>query len=116
MNRRIPLMAVLLVVSASVAATPVAAVEDPRIETYVPEPVLNPGHTERVTVQFLNDAEDVDDRVEAARNVKVTMRAGETPFTVSSGTHLLGVMRSAISSPSLSRRTSPRAPTKSPSK
>lgn len=93
MNRRIPLMAVLLVLSASVAATPVAAVEDPRFETYVPEPVVNPGQTEQVTVQFLNDAEEVDDTVETARNVKVTMLEDDTPFTVSSGTHLLGALQ-----------------------
>ncbi|MFB6132606.1 MAG: COG1361 S-layer family protein [Halanaeroarchaeum sp.] len=83
-------MAILLVLSTSVAATPVAAVEDPRFETYVPEPVVSPGQTERVTVQFLNDAKEVDDRVETARNVKATMESGSTPITIRSGTHLLG--------------------------
>ncbi|MFB6070285.1 MAG: helix-turn-helix domain-containing protein [Halanaeroarchaeum sp.] len=90
MNRTIVLSTVLLVLGLALAPAPVAAAEDPRFETYVPEPTVTPGQTAQVTVQFVNDAEEVDDRVETARNVKATMVGGDTPFTVSSGTHLLG--------------------------
>ncbi|MFB6082020.1 MAG: exo-alpha-sialidase [Halanaeroarchaeum sp.] len=90
MNRTIALSALLLVLGTTLAPMPVAAAEDPRFETYVPEPTVAPGQTTQVTVQFLNDADEVDDRVETARNVKATMLDGSTPFSVSSGTHLLG--------------------------
>jgi hypothetical protein len=90
MNRRIPLLLVLVVAGMTVATMPVTAAEDPRFETYVPEPEVTPGQTNQVTVQFLNDADEVDDQVKTARNVKVTMDGTDTPFSVSSGTHLLG--------------------------
>lgn len=82
----------LFVVVITVAATPAAAVEDPRFETYVPEPTLVPGDTTQVGVQLVNDAEDVDDQVKTAANVKAEMKSGSTPFTIRSGTQLLGSM------------------------
>lgn len=91
MNRMLPLLAVL-VVGLTVAPTPVAAAEDPRFETYVAEPTLAPGQSQQVTVQLVNDAEDVDDTVENATNVRAEMRSGSTPFDVTSGTKLLGTM------------------------
>ncbi|MFW5919753.1 MAG: CARDB domain-containing protein [Halanaeroarchaeum sp.] len=93
MNRSIPLLLVLVVVGSTVAAVPAAAAEDPRFETYVPEPAVTPGQTNQVTVQFLNDADEVDDQVKSARNVKATMEGGDTPLSVSSGTHLLGTLQ-----------------------
>ena len=83
----------VLVFGLTVAPTAVSAQEDPRFETYVPEPTLAPGQTTQLTVQLVNDAEDVDDRVETARNVKATMKDGSTPFSVKSGTKLLGQMQ-----------------------
>lgn len=80
----------------TVATAPVSAAEDPRFETYVPEPTVAPGQTQQVTVQFVNDADEVDDRVKTARNVKATMQEGDTPFSVSSGTHLLGVLQDGV--------------------
>ena len=91
MKRTIPIL-LLVVVGLTVAATPVTAVEDPRFETYVPEPTLVPGDTTQVTIQLVNDAEDVDDTVETAENVKAEMRSGSTPFSIKSGTKLLGTM------------------------
>ena len=90
MNRRIPLLLVLVVAGMTFATMPVSAAEDPRFETYVPEPEVTPGQTNQVTVQFLNDADEVDDRVKTARNVKATMDGTDMPFSVASGTHLLG--------------------------
>lgn len=68
----------------------VAAAEDPRFETYVPEPTLQPGETTQVEVQLRNVAEDHDDSVETAHDVRATMQANGTPFTVHSGVRLLG--------------------------
>lgn len=92
MYRRLSLLVALLVVGSSFAVAPVAGVEDPRFETYVPEPTLTPGETTQLSVQFMNDAEEVDERVETASNVKATMEAGETPFSIQSGTRLLGTL------------------------
>ena len=90
MNRRIILLVLLVVGGTTVATMPVTAAEDPRFETIVPEPEVSPGQTNQVTVQFLNDADEVDDQVKTARSVKVTMDGTDTPFSVASGTHLLG--------------------------
>lgn len=84
-------LAVLTVLS--VVTAPVAAVEDPRFEAHVPEPELQPGTAQTLTVTLLNDAEDPDDQVETATNVRVTARDGSTPIDVVSGTRLLGTMQ-----------------------
>lgn len=91
MNRTIALFVLFLLVGATVGPASVAAAENPRFETYVPNPTLAPGQTAQLTVQFVNDAKEVDDQVKTARNVKATMEAGSTPFTIESGTQLLGV-------------------------
>ncbi|MFB6153782.1 MAG: COG1361 S-layer family protein, partial [Halodesulfurarchaeum sp.] len=90
---------VLLIVGLTVAPIPVTAAEDPRFETYVPEPTLVPGQTTQVTVQLVNDAEEVDERVKTIRNVKATMKGGTTPFTIRSGTKLLGRMPDGVVTP-----------------
>lgn len=95
MNRTLPLL-LFVVVGLTVAPLPVAAAEDPRFETYVPEPTLVPGQTTQVSVQLVNDAEDVDDSVKTARNVKAEMRSGNTPFSVKSGTKLLGSLSDGV--------------------
>ena len=76
------------------ATTPfvVTAAEDPRFETYVPEPTLQPGETTQLTVQLQNDAADPDESVDTARDVKATMESGDTPFSIKSGVRLLGNM------------------------
>ncbi len=91
MNRIFPLL-VVLVIGLTVAPTTAVAAQDPRFETYVAEPTLPPGQTVQVGVQLVNDAEDTDDQVDTARNVKAEMRSGSTPFDVKSGTKLLGEM------------------------
>lgn len=85
--------ATLLVVALVIGliAAPVAAKSvDPRFEAYVPDPVVEPGREAVVTVQLLNDAEDVDDTAKTAKQVRVTMRSGGSPISVESGTRLIG--------------------------
>lgn len=83
---------ILLVLALLVTPLPVAAAEEPRFETYVPEPTLRTGGTTDLTVQLVNDASDPGDRVETARNVKATVVSGDTPFEIKSGTRLVGSM------------------------
>ncbi|MFB6085249.1 MAG: NEW3 domain-containing protein [Halodesulfurarchaeum sp.] len=80
----------VLVLVGSAFVAPASAAEDPRFETSVPEPELRPGETQTLTVTLTNDAEDVDDRVKTATNVKVTARGGSTPIEVVSGERRLG--------------------------
>lgn len=91
-------LAVLLVGIVVLGMLPVASatVDDPRFETNVPEPRLTPGLTQELTVQIVNDAEDVDDQVLTASNVEVTAREGSTPISVVSGTRLLGEMHDGV--------------------
>lgn len=91
MNRK-PL-AVLLVLALALAPMTAVAIEDPRFETYVPEPTLDPGQTTQLTVHIENDAADPDDRVEPAHDVRATMESGDTPFTIRSGIRFLGTLR-----------------------
>ncbi|MFB6110494.1 MAG: CARDB domain-containing protein [Halodesulfurarchaeum sp.] len=93
MKRQLLSVALLLAVGISLVTAPVAAAEDPRIETYVPRETVSPGQTTQFTVNLLNDAEEVDDRVKPARNVKATVLDGRTPFSVPTGTRLLGALR-----------------------
>jgi hypothetical protein len=66
-----------------------AAVEDPRFETYVPEPTLTPGTTQQLAVVVVNDAAAVDEQTRTARNVKATLLS-PGPIEVESGTRLAG--------------------------
>ena len=88
--RRLLGVFLIVVLVASVFVTPVSAAEDPRFETTVSEPELQPGTQQALTVTVTNDAEDVDDQVKTASNVKVTARSGSTPFDVISGERTLG--------------------------
>lgn len=93
MNRQLLTVVFLLVVGTSLATAPVAAAEDPRIETYTPQETVSPGQTTQFTVQLLNDADEVDDQVKPARNVKATVLEDRTPFSVPTGTQLLGTLQ-----------------------
>jgi hypothetical protein len=84
------LIALLVVVSASLGAAPVAADEDPRFEVSVPEPELEPGTQSTLDLAITNDAEAVEDHATTASNVRVTARAGSTPIEVISGERRLG--------------------------
>lgn len=90
------LVGIALVLGLTIApsVSPVKADDDndPRFEVYVPNPTLEPGADQTVTVKLVNDEEDVDESNEKARNVKVTMKSGKTPITVNSGTELIGDM------------------------
>ncbi len=92
MKRQTLLVTALLVVGMLVAPTVVLAAEDPRFETEVPEPTVTPGQTTQIAVEFANDAKDIDDDVETATDVEATMKQGNTPFAVLSGTHRLGTL------------------------
>lgn len=86
------LLAVSLALLLAASPLVVSAAEDPRFETYVPEPTLQPGETTQLTVQLQNDAADPDDSVDTAYDVKATMVSGDTPFSIKSGVRLLGNM------------------------
>lgn len=92
MVRRLLALFVLATVVLATAATPVAAAEDPRFETTVSAPRLTPGAEQAVTIQLVNDADEVDDRVKTASNVRVEARAGDTPFDIYSGPQRLGAL------------------------
>lgn len=87
-----------LALSVGLLASPasVVAVEDPDFRVVVPEPTLVPGQQMQVTVQLVNDADEVDERVRRARNVEVTARSGDTPITVKSGTRTVGDMPDGV--------------------
>ena len=86
------LLTVCLALLLATSPLVVTAAEDPRFETYVPEPTLQPGETTQLTVQLQNDAADPDQSVDTAYDVKATMVAGDTPFSIKSGVRLLGNM------------------------
>ncbi|MFB6117989.1 COG1361 S-layer family protein [Halosegnis sp.] len=70
------LLTVLLVgavLAGGVGAAAAAHREDPRFETSVPEPVLQPGTTQQLTVELTNDAANYDDQVEEALDVHATV-------------------------------------------
>ena len=87
---------VVALVVVSTMPVPVAAAEDPRFETIVPEPRLTPGAEQVLTVQLTNDAAEVDDRVSTASNVHVEAIAGDTPFEVRSGPQKVGTMADGV--------------------
>lgn len=92
MKRHVLLITGVLVAGLLVAPTVVLAQEDPRFETEVPEPTVTPGETTVVAVEITNDAEDIDDDVETATDVRATMQEGNTPFSVLSGPQRLGTL------------------------
>jgi len=83
--RLVSALLVFLVVGSSLVATPVLAAEDPRFEASVSEPELTPGAQQTLVVSLTNDAEDVDDQVSTASNLRVTATSGSTPIDVQSG-------------------------------
>lgn len=84
------LVGVLLLSTATVPG--VAAGIDPHFEAHVGQSVVAPGQTAELAVTLQNDAEDPEDRVDPAHDVQATMTAGDTPFTVTSGTRVLGTV------------------------
>lgn len=90
LSRRVLGVVLVVVVVANLFVVPVSAAEDPRFETTVPEPELQPGTQQTVTVIVTNDAEAVDEQVKPAANLKVTAKSGSTPIEVISGDRRLG--------------------------
>ena len=68
-----------------------AADNDPRFETTVREPVLEPGTTQQLTVELTNNAADYDDRVERAIDVEATVE-DNSGIEVLSGSRELGTI------------------------
>jgi hypothetical protein len=93
MNRA---LAVLVVLSLLTVPMPVAAQEDPHFEAYVAENTLTPGEVQTLEVTVVNRPRDLGDGVETARNVKVDFREGGRPFTILSGTKVLGRMPDGV--------------------
>ena len=91
-------LAVAVALVAVLGALPLTALgaEDPRFEATVPEPELQPGVQQELTLQLVNDAADVDDSVTTATNVEVTARDGSTPIEVVSGPRYLGTMTDGV--------------------
>ena len=89
--KRSALVAVVLL--GLLAAPTLAATEDePRFEVFTPEPRLEPGASQTVTIELVNDAKDPEDTVPPATHVRVQPRAGKTPFEILSGSRSLGRM------------------------
>lgn len=86
---------VALVVVTSIAIGPgiVAGTEDPRFEADVGSTVVTPGQAEQLSVTLVNDAEDPEDTVDPATNVKAEMKSGDTPFSINSGPRHLGSLK-----------------------
>jgi hypothetical protein len=80
-------------------AVPVGALEDPRFETTVSEPELQPGAQQTLTVTITNDDAEVDDRVTTASNVVATATSGSTPVEVLSGPQRLGRLADGVDVP-----------------
>ncbi|WP_168191260.1 COG1361 S-layer family protein [Haloprofundus sp. MHR1] len=91
MRRKV--LSVFLVLALLTTPATVSAIEDPRFEVYVPEPTLTPGQQSNLSVQLVNDAEDVDEQARNARNVEARLKSGGTPISVRSGTRLVGTMQ-----------------------
>ncbi len=95
MNRILPVVLVVLVTFGALPMQ-VSAAEDPRFEATAPEPELQPGVEQQLTVQLLNDAEDPEDTVKTATNVQVEASGGSTPLTVVSGQRSIAEMRDGV--------------------
>lgn len=98
-SRLATLVAAALLVSLVAATGPAAAAEDPRFEIIVGQTTVPPGRATDLAVTLVNDADEPDDRVETAVAVSATMRAGDTPFEVTTGTRTLGALRDGQPTP-----------------
>lgn len=67
-------------------AAPMVAAEDPELSAYAPTKTLVAGSQTALTVQLVNTAEPEGRQPEVARAVRATLRAGDAPLTVKSGT------------------------------
>jgi hypothetical protein len=96
MSRLIGFFVVTIIASLALGPGIAVATEDPRFETTVNERYVTPGQSQPLTVTLVNDAEDSDDSVEPATNVKAELGAGATPFTVTSGTVYPGTVEDGV--------------------
>ena len=90
-RKALTLLLILGLLVAPITAS--AVVEEPRFVTYVPNDTLTPGQTNRLTVLLQNVADEAEDDAITANRTSVTVRSGDTPFTVLSGTTYLGQIR-----------------------
>ena len=70
-----------------------AIVQDPEFTTYVPNDTLAPGQTNQLTILLHNKPEEPDDYRVPANATTATVKSGDTPFTVLTGTTYLGSIR-----------------------
>jgi len=99
MTRRPQTLLIVVLLVASAVGTGfvgvVAADEDPRFETNVTEPVLQPGATQELTIELTNDAAERDNFVERAVDVNATV--GDIDgIDVLSSTRELGQMEDGV--------------------
>jgi hypothetical protein len=98
--RRTALLLVSLVVLSGIAGVAAGdTLDNPRFETYTPEPTLTPGTTSQLTVQLVNDATDPDDRAPTAQNANATLIANESAIEVQSGTKTVGTLQDGVVTP-----------------
>lgn len=81
---------VALVVIVGFSGSAAGAVVNPQIDAYSSNPLVTPGTSTSLSVQFVNDAVDPDNTARTARQVRVTMTGGDAPINVKSGTSVLG--------------------------
>jgi hypothetical protein len=90
-------VALVVVVLGGLLVTPGVALaddaEEPRFEAYSNARTLVPGQTSNLSVTLVNDDDDPDTPVMPAENVRASMTAGDTPFTVHSGPRSVGRVR-----------------------
>lgn len=78
-----------LVAGAGAAAT---VQQEPNFQVFVPEPTLQAGQPNELTVQVVNDADDAGENVAPASSVEVSLSGDGTPLSVQSGTARLGTL------------------------
>ena len=92
------LLSLFIVLSASVGVSTAGFANggNPDPEAYIPDPTLEPGATQTLSIQIANDAQVTSgapanrDRVTMARNVVVELDAGDAPVTVETPEHSIG--------------------------
>jgi hypothetical protein len=84
------LVLVVALLASTVAVVPVSAADSPNAEIYVPDRTLEPGKTQKLTLQVVNEREDPDQEVRPAQAVSVNVKSGDTPIGVKSGRQYLG--------------------------
>lgn len=105
MRRNAAVLSVVVLLAVASVSGVVAAQErgtssdyggEPDLEAYAPSPTVSPGDRGSFTLQIANDGRVTDgtpparEAVTTARNVRVSVDAGDTPLSITSGTQSVG--------------------------